>query len=80
MACKLSRTLEEPEDTQQKEYPSRTVKYNDLRNEIYGIGEDAGIPLNHWKKRVLESLVQCDVIKLGVEVQCSMCDHRTWYV
>jgi hypothetical protein len=78
MACKLCKTIEETEDGQKKEYPGRTVKYEDLKKEIHEIAEDNFFNI-HWKNKLLESLVKYDVIKLGLEVRCSLCDNRNWY-
>jgi len=80
MACKLSKTIEEGEEQQQeqKEYPGRTVKYVDLKNEIHQLAED-DIASGPWRKKLLESLVKYDVIKLGLEVICDLCGHRNWY-
>ncbi|MCK4629529.1 MAG: hypothetical protein KAT56_11030, partial [Sedimentisphaerales bacterium] len=77
MACKLSKRTETDEG-QQKEYLGRTVKFDDLKREIYKINE-ADITTEFWKKNVLESLIKYNVIKLGLEVKCSVCDHRNWY-
>lgn len=63
MACKLSKITEESEDGQQKEYLGRTVKYEDLKREIYEIVEDVFVS-RPWKNKLLESLVKYDVIKL----------------
>jgi hypothetical protein len=77
MACKLSKSTETV-DGQQKEYLGRTAKYSDLKKEIHEISED-DITAEFWKKRVIESLIKYNVIKLGLEVKCSVCDHRNWY-
>lgn len=77
MACKLSKRTETIEG-QQKEYLGRTVKFDALKEEIHKINED-DITTEFWKKKVIESLIKYNVIKLGLEVKCSLCNHRNWY-
>ncbi len=77
MACKLSKSTESI-GQQQKEYLGRTVKFTALKDEIHKIGKN-DITTEFWKKKVLESLIKYNVIKLGLEVKCSVCDHRNWY-
>ncbi|MBN1970359.1 MAG: hypothetical protein JW870_13405 [Candidatus Delongbacteria bacterium] len=77
MACKLSKSSEEIEGAR-KEYLGRTVKYHDLKKEINEISEDISMPL-FWKKKVIELLIKYNVIKLGLEIKCNVCDHRNWY-
>jgi hypothetical protein len=77
MSCKLCKTTEE-EDGQQKEYLGRTVKYENLKEEIHKIPEDIFVS-GPWKDKLLESLVKYDVIKLGLEVKCILCGYGNWY-
>jgi hypothetical protein len=77
MACKLSKSKEIVEGLQ-KEYLGRTIKYNDFKKEIHDIAED-DITIGFWKEKLLESLVKYNVVKLGLEVKCSLCEHRNWY-
>jgi hypothetical protein len=78
MACKLSKATEETEDGQQKEYLGRTIGFYDFKAEIQKIGED-NFTTGVWKTKVLQSLIKYNVVKLGLEVKCSECDHRNWY-
>ncbi len=75
MACKLSKITEDTDNDKQKEYLGRTVEFNALKAEIHEMDQinDA------WKTKLLESLLKYNVIKLGLEVKCSICEHRNWY-
>lgn len=77
MACKLSKSTETV-DGQQKEYLGRTVNFHDFKREIHEIEED-DITTKFWKEKVLESLIKYNVIKLGLKVKCTICEHRNWF-
>ncbi|MCK4788024.1 MAG: hypothetical protein KAV87_30000, partial [Desulfobacteraceae bacterium] len=57
-----------------KEYYGRTVEYATLEKLIHNINQS-----RRWAHFSLQSLINCNVINIGLEVKCTECDQWNWY-